>query len=264
MNNRFGGKVAVVTGGASGIGAEISRRIVADGGGVLIADLDEEKGRALVDELGSGMAVFQRTDVSRLAEVEAMAAQADARFGGIDLLFNNAGMGAIPSDATQLPPEAWAQVIAVNLNSVYYGCRAVIPYMRRRGQGAIVNTASISGLAADYGFGPYNASKAAVINYTRTLALDHAQDRIRVNALCPGYILTPLTAATQMMGLHEPWIANIPMKRGGQATEISNVATFLASDEASFVTGAVFVADGGASSYTGQPNLLSMMQAASA
>ncbi|WP_298692827.1 SDR family oxidoreductase, partial [uncultured Sphingomonas sp.] len=147
---------------------------------------------------------------------------------------------------------------AVNLSSIFHLCRVAIPAMREGGGGAIVNVASISGLAGDYGMGVYNATKAGAINYTRSLALDCAADNIRVNVLCPG----PIADTAMSVGSHgseadrQAWIDYLPMKRHGRPDEMANVVTFLLSDEASYMTGAVVVADGGASAHTGQPNVV--------
>ncbi|MDR3513025.1 MAG: SDR family NAD(P)-dependent oxidoreductase [Caulobacteraceae bacterium] len=252
---RFADKVAVITGGASGIGAATARLLVREGAAVVIADLNEELGHALVDQLGDEQAMFHRTDVADRVEVETLIEQAIRRFTRIDVLFNNAGIGCF-GETPDLDPETWSRVIAIDLNSVFYACRAAIPHMRRTGGGAIVNTASISGLAGDYAFTAYNAAKGAVINYTRALAIDHAKDNIRVNALCPGLIDTPLTSgAKQMSGLFEAWIDAVPMKRAGTPEEMAKVVAFLASDEASYVTGSIIVADGGKTAHTGQPDL---------
>jgi meso-butanediol dehydrogenase/(S,S)-butanediol dehydrogenase/diacetyl reductase len=256
---RFVDRVAVITGGASGIGAASARLLAEEGAFVVIADLNEALGHALAERLGDERAMFRKCDVAVRADVEALIEHAIRRFTRLDVLFNNAGVGCF-GETPDLDPETWAQVIAIDLNSVFYACRAAIPHMRRTGGGAIVNTASISGLGGDYGFSAYNAAKGAVINYTRSLAIDHAKDKIRVNALCPGLIDTPLTApAKQMSGVLDDWIAGIPMKRAGQPEEMAKVVAFLASDDASYVTGSIVVADGGVTAHTGQPDLRGLM-----
>lgn len=258
---RFKDKVAVITGGASGIGAATAQLIAGEGGKVVVVDLNEAQGHALVERLDADRSLFLRCDVSDRLEVEAMIKAAHARFGRLDILFNNAGIGCF-GETPDLDPEVWARVIAIDLNSVFYACRAAIPLMRAGGGGAIVNTASISGLAGDHGFTAYNAAKGAVINYTRALAIDHAKDHIRVNALCPGLIDTPLTAAAkQMSGVLDVWLDGIPMKRAGTPEEMAKVVAFLASDDASYVTGSIMVADGGKMAGTGQPDLARFMKA---
>jgi meso-butanediol dehydrogenase / (S,S)-butanediol dehydrogenase / diacetyl reductase len=256
---RFAGKVAVVTGGASGIGAASARRFHAEGAAVMIADLNEEAGSALAVDLGQGRAAFRRTDVARWPEVEALMAAAITEFGRLDILFNNAGIGCFAL-TPDLDVAEWKRVIAVDLDSVFYGCKAAIPLMRKNGGGAIINTASISGLAGDYGFTAYNAAKGAVVNYTRALAIDHIREGIRVNAVCPGPVETPLIAAIdQLPGARQAENAATPIGRFAQPEEIAAVVAFLASDEAAYVVGAAIPVDGGLTAHTGQPNLVRML-----
>lgn len=248
---RFEDRVVLVTGAARGIGAATARRFAGEGARVFCADLDESAGAALVAELGDRGA-FHRVDVAERASVEAMTEACAARFGRIDVVVNNAGIGAY-GKAPDLDPDAWRRVIAIDLDSVYYGCRAAIPHLRRAGGGAIVNTASISGLFGDYGLLAYNAAKGGVVNLTRALAIDHAHEGIRVNAVCPGPIDTPLTAGL----VAHPVVAaeyakNIPMGRVGRPEEIAAAIAFLASADASYVTGAMLVIDGGVTAATGQ------------
>ena len=248
---RFTDKVAVITGGGSGIGAATARLLAREGAKVVVVDLAFEAAQAVADETG-GLALA--ADVSDRHAVDAFVAQTIQAHGRIDILVNNAGIGCF-GRTPDLEPETWERVIAIDLNAVFYACRAAIPHMTGR-KTAIVNTASISGTAGDYGFTAYNAAKAGVINYTRSLALDHARDGIRVNALCPGLIATPLTAgAAAMPGLEAAWHDTIPMGRPGSPEEIAEVIAFLASDAASYVTGTIMVADGGQTAWTGQPNL---------
>lgn len=260
--SRFAGKVAIVTGGASGIGAAFVRRVHGEGAAVMIADLDVAGGEALAKELG-GNAIFRPVDVSDAAAVEAMVEACVSQFGGLDILYNNAGIGCFGL-TPDLPLEQWHRVVAVNLDAVFYGCRAAIPHMRRRGGGAIINTASASGMAADFGFTAYNATKAAVINYTRSLAIDHAADGIRANAVCPGPVETPIlmNGVDAIPGLKAEWKGVVPAKRFARPEEIAAVAAFLASDDASYVTGASIPVDGGLTAHTGQPDLRARMAAA--
>jgi meso-butanediol dehydrogenase/(S,S)-butanediol dehydrogenase/diacetyl reductase len=252
---RFEHKVAAVTGGAAGIGAAIAAQLIAEGGCVVIGDIDV-RGEAVAANLDGSRAIFIRCDVTESRDLEALVQLAESRFGGLDLMFNNAGIGHLPTRAPDLDSATWHKVTAVDLDSVFYGCRAAIPALRRRGGGSIVNTASISGLAGDYGFAAYSAAKGAVINYTRTLALDHARENIRVNALCPGLIATQLNATITETKIGKAWINGIPLGRAGTPREIAEVALFLASDAASYMTGSIVVADGGVMAHTGQPNLL--------
>ena len=248
---RFKDKVALITGGGSGIGAAAARLMAGEGATIVVADLVTEAAQAIADEIG-GHALT--VDVADRAAVEAMVAQTAEAHGRIDILVNNAGIGCF-GRTPDLEPETWERVIAIDLNAVFYACRAAIPHMTGRAS-AIVNTASISGLGGDYGFTAYNAAKAGVINYTRSLAVDHAREGIRVNCLCPGLIATPLTAnAKTIPGLEAGWHDTIPMGRAGTPEEMAEVIAFLASDAASYVTGAAFVADGGQTAWTGQPNL---------
>ena len=244
---RLEGRVALVTGGANGIGAAIVARLASEAAHVMIADL------VAPAEALAGTA-FIKTDVTDAAQVEAAVAATIAQWGRLDVLVNNAGIGTL-AETPDMPEELWDSVFAVNIRAIYLFCKAAIPAMRAQG-GSIINVASISGLAGDYGMGAYNASKGAVINYTRSLALDCARDGIRVNALCPGLVETAISAVT----LARPddraaWLAPIPLGRTGTPQEIANVAAFLASDESSYVTGAVIVADGGITAHTGQPNI---------
>jgi meso-butanediol dehydrogenase/(S,S)-butanediol dehydrogenase/diacetyl reductase len=254
MKARFANKVAIVTGGSSGIGAATAARLAGEGATVVVADLNPPT--------GTGDAVyFHHCNVTVLAELEMLVKTTVERFGGLDILVNNAGIGS-HGDVEALAPEDWERVFAINVSAIFYACKYAVPAMRARGGGAIVNVASISGISGDYGFGAYSASKGAVVNYTRTLALDAACDNIRVNALCPGAI-----ADTAMrVGTHgseqdqREWVENIPLGRRGLPAEMANVITFLASSEASYMTGAIIIADGGMTAHTGQPNVTRQRQ----
>lgn len=245
--SRFAGKVAIVTGGANGIGAAVVARLAAEGAKVMIADVQEPA------ETTDSIA-FVRTDASSAAAVSALVDETVAKWGKVDILINNAGLGAL-SETPEMEEELWDKVFAINTKAIYLFCKYAIPVMRAQG-GAIVNVASISGLGGDYGMGVYNASKGAVINYTRSLALDCARDGIRVNALCPGLIETAMTALTVARpDDREAWLGPIPLAHMGKPEEMASVIAFLASDDASYMTGSIVTADGGITCHTGQPNI---------
>lgn len=251
----FGGKVALVTAGASGIGAAAARLFAERGGRVVIADIDERGGAAVAGEIGDA-AHFVACDVTEIDQATATVDAVVARFGRLDCLFNNAGKAALSMGANTDPAD-WKMVVDVTLNSVFYFSRAAVPHLKAAGGGVIVNTASVSGMFGDYMMAAYNAAKGGVLNFTRAMALDHADDNIRVNAVCPGLIWD--TAMTKHLaslpGGWEPWKASIPMRRGGAAIEVARSMMFLASDEASYITGASLVVDGGLTAQTGFPDL---------
>jgi meso-butanediol dehydrogenase / (S,S)-butanediol dehydrogenase / diacetyl reductase len=273
MAGRFDGKVVLITGAASGIGAATARRFADEGARVVIADLNEKGARDVADAIG-GLAV--RADVSNPADVEAMVARAVDAYGRLDVLHNNATQ-VETGPLVNLTLEGWNRTLAVNLTGTFLGIKAAVPVMRRQGGGAIVNTASISGLAGDYGLAAYNAAKAGVVNLTRVAALELARHRIRVNCVCPGGIATPLLGsviggnepvphwrtasgsaprltADQQRRYRERLTQAHPLRRLGNAEEIAAVVAFLASDDASFVTGSAIVADGGVTAHTGIPS----------
>lgn len=249
--NRFADKVIVLTGAASGIGAAAARRFAGEGASLVLGDIDSAEGSAIAEELG---ATFQTTDVTNEGNVVELLEAAISSHGRIDVLVNNAGImgyGTLP----ELDGENFRQVLDIDLMSVFYGCRAAIPHFRKTGGGIIVNTASISGMAGDYATPSYNAAKAGVVNLTRSLAIEHADQNIRVNCVCPGPIDTPMTAVTkEVPGILEEYAKVIPMGRLGAADEVAGTIAFLASDDAAYVTGHALVVDGGLTACTGQPN----------
>ena len=251
MSGRFHDKVALVTGGSLGIGAAIVSQLVAEGAQVMIGDLNEPA--------NSDSIAFHQTDVRNHRQVEALVMATVDRFGRLDVLVNNAGVGWL-AETPEMDEIDWDRLFAVNVSSVFYTCKAAIPRMREVGAGAIVNIASVSGLAGDYGMGAYNASKGAVINYTRSLAIDCGRDNIRVNALCPGAI----EQTGMQVGSHggqayrTNWLERIPLGRFGKADEMAKAALFLASDDASYMTGSIVTADGGITAHTGQLNFPAM------
>ena len=258
---RFAGKVAIVTGGSSGIGLAVCRRLHAEGASIVMAARRAETGEVAASSIGSDRVLFVPTDVTRRDQLEALVAAAIDRFGRLDVLVNNAG-GAFFGTVGTLPAKRWRQAIDVNLTSVFEVCEAALPHLRATiksgaGQGAaIVNVASISGMAGDRGMSAYNAAKAGLLNFTRSLALELSADRIRVNAVSPGPIDTPLSATTaQDPRIRAAFDRLIPLGRYGEPAEVAAAIAFLAADEASFITGANLVVDGGLSAGTGHPDL---------
>ena len=241
-------KVAVVTGGASGIGKATCQRLADEGAKVAVVDLDTEGGTALAESIGG---MFIRTDVTSEAEVESLYDQVAFHYGGIDILFNNAGISP-PDDDSILDTglEAWKRVQEVNLTSVYLCCKYGIPHLLTRGGGSIINTASfVAILGAATSQISYTASKGGVLAMSRELGVQFARQGIRVNALCPGPVNTPLL---QELFAKDPERAarrliHIPMGRFGEATEIAAAVAFLASDDSSFMTSSTFLVDGGIS-----------------
>ena len=247
---RLDGKVAVITGASSGIGAATAQRFCREGAAVVVADLNDAGGRAVVDACvaAGGRASFQRTDVCDEDQVRAAMEHAVTDYGRLDIIFNNAGLGGAIGPLESLSVEDWDRTLAVLLRGVFLGIKHAIPRMRASGGGSIISTASIAGMRAGAGPHPYSAAKAAVINLTRTAALELAKDLIRVNCICPGGIHTPLLA-NRFPGGGEaltPLLAMLqPLPRAGFPEDIAAMATFLASDESGFVTGASMVVDGG-------------------
>jgi meso-butanediol dehydrogenase/(S,S)-butanediol dehydrogenase/diacetyl reductase len=251
------GQVALITGGTSGIGAATARQLVASGAKVVVVGIDEELGAALATELNtnSKQLMFLPVDVTDASALADACNKTVEEFGQLNIMMNNAGRGSL-GETPDIPIEEWQAVVELNLNAVFYGCRAAIPHMKRIGGGCIINTASLSGTRADHGFSAYNAAKAGVINYTRALALDHGKDNIRANAICPGWINTPLTEMIKDIDpLAAAWNKAIPLGRAGSATEVANLACFLASPLASYITGAQMLVDGGLGVSNGQPNI---------
>jgi NAD(P)-dependent dehydrogenase (short-subunit alcohol dehydrogenase family) len=245
---RLDGKVAVITGAASGIGRASARRFAAEGAHVVVADLADDDGKALADELDG---LFVHADVTSADDVQAMYAATVDSFGGIDVLFNNAGISP-PDDDSILETEldAWRRVQEVNLTSVYLCCRYGIPHLLERGGGSVVNTASfVAVMGAATSQISYTASKGGVLAMSRELGVQFARQGVRVNALCPGPVNTPLL---RELFAKDPEraarrLVHVPMGRFAEPEEIAAAACFLASDDASFITASTFLVDGGIS-----------------
>ena len=261
---RFDGKVALVSGAGSGIGRATALGFGQHGARVVVADIDRAKAEAVATEIeaADGGAVALEADAGSAVGVEAMIDGAVRAFGGLDILHNNAfGQPTLPPGRSRLAftgdidEAVWTHTIELGLTGVFRATKRAIPELLARGGGAIVNTASISGLFADFAIGAYNAAKAGVINLTRVTAIEYAARGIRVNCVCPGAIDTPLLRPSLAIpGFADTTTAMIPMRRLGRPEEMANVVLFLASDLASYVTGAAVVADGGLTAQTGLPS----------
>lgn len=233
---RFAGKVVLVTGACSGLGLESSRLFVEQGASVLATDIEEQD---VLDRLGREKASFVTCDVGKPEDCEQAIRVCIERYGRLDILFHNAGRWPALSLVENIGIEAFRNTIDVDLNSLFYLARVAIPAMKQHGMGgAIVVTSSNSGLAGDAGNSSYGAAKAGIINMARCLAIDHGKDKIRVNCVCPGYMITPMTSIFRdVPEIEEKLLEAIPLRRGAAPLEIAKVVLFLASDEASFLTG---------------------------
>jgi len=247
---RLKDKVALITGAGSGIGRETALLFAQEGAKIVVADVNDEAGQKtvqLVQDAG-GQATYTRADVSKATDCETMVQAAETTFGKLNILFNNAGIShARDDDAINTEEDVWDLTMAINLKGVFLGCKYGIPALRRAGGGSIINTASfVALLGAATPQLAYTASKGGVLSMTRELAMIHARENIRVNALCPG----PLHTELLMKYLNTPEkkqrrLVHIPMGRFGEAKEIAYAVLYLASDESSFVTGTEFMVDGG-------------------
>ncbi len=279
MGDRLAGKIALITGGGSGIGEATAQRFSAEGARVLIVDINGTNAERVATALREqgGEAGHLAADVTDPEAVQGMIQHAVKTFGRLDILHNNATAAEMGSVA-DLSLEGWNRTLAVNVTAPFLATKYAIPIMLDQGGGAIVNTASISGTRGDYGMAAYNAGKAAVINFTRSAAIEYASRNIRMNCVCPGAIDTPAIRALTGSGAETPHMAVAggsvdlpklpeeaqakvrermgtahPVGRLGTPQEIANLVLFLASDEASFITGAAYIIDGGLTAHTGLP-----------
>ena len=248
---RLDGKVAVITGGASGMGEATAHRFVEEGARIVICDLQVEKGEALARKLGADC-TFVRADVSSSEDVRGLVRTAIDRHGRLDVMYNNAGIGGGEGSIVDCSEETFDRIIAVDLKAVWLGMKHALPYLISNGGGSIITTASVSGFMGMPGQGAYGSAKGGVIQLTRVCAIENAQHQVRANCICPGGILTPLLYANPALPTpRDPEDTRKmleraqPLPRAGMPEDIANAALWLASDDSSFVTGQAIIVDGG-------------------
>jgi NAD(P)-dependent dehydrogenase (short-subunit alcohol dehydrogenase family) len=251
---RLEGKVAIITGGASGIGAASARLFVEEGANILIADVQDDKGRKLAEELGI-RAEYLHADVSRESDVEALVSLAVEAHDRLDCMFNNAGIAGPTGPIESVNVKGFDEAIGVLLRGVFLGIKHATPVMKRQGSGSIVNTASVAGIRTGYGNHIYSAAKAGVIQLTRSVAMELGESGVRVNCICPGFIPTPMIGRARGLSIAEAdrkletirnsFTMTQPLQRPGTPADIAKAALWLASDDSSFVNGHALVVDGG-------------------
>jgi NAD(P)-dependent dehydrogenase (short-subunit alcohol dehydrogenase family) len=246
--SRHEGRVVIVTGAASGIGEATARRFAREGARVVIADLSLDAARTVATSIGDA-ALATRCDVADAAQVEATVATTVERFGGVDVLISNAAGGTAHGPTELVDVDAWDEMFAINVRGGFLFVRQVVPLMRARGGGSLLFTASLGAKQGTAGMSVYGATKAAIVNLVKSMAIELASDGIRVNAVCPGAVLTPGLARAPIDALE----AMIPFRRVGRPEEIASVFSFLASDDASYVTGQALDVDGGMGAGMGPP-----------
>lgn len=260
---RLEGKVAIVTGGASGIGEGTVRLFASEGARVVIADIQDARGEKLAEELGANVAAYARTDVAREEDIADAVDLAVRKWGRLDCMYNNAGIVGVTGPIDELDMDAYDQSMAVLLRGVVVGTKHAARVMKKQGSGSIVSTASVAGVGAIFGPPVYSTAKAAIIHFTKTLAVELGPFNIRINAIAPGGIATPIfgkgmgldnDAADQTVDMMKTALAQAqPIKRAGLPADIAEAALWLASDASAFVTGHTLVVDGGITLQPGGP-----------
>jgi NAD(P)-dependent dehydrogenase (short-subunit alcohol dehydrogenase family) len=247
---KLDGKVAVITGAASGMGRATAIRFAKEGAAIVVADLNSQGGEAAIAECAAagGRAVYQHADVTREADIKALIARAVKEYGRLDITYNHAGVAGAVGPLEQISESDWDKSFAILTKAVFFGIKHSVPEMRKAGGGSIISTSSVAGLTAVSGLHAYSAAKRAVISITQSAAIEYGPDRIRVNCICPGGINTPLIY-NGMPGGQEAAEKNLsrmqPIPRAGKGDDIAAMALFLASDDSEWITGTAMVVDGG-------------------